>query len=79
MLEVLIILLGGAYLLAIADEKINLTKRNKSRKETKMKFDNMTTYEIDTYLKENNLYDTYGSYSREAKIERILDYMERRW
>ena len=36
------------------------------------KLHNMTTNEIDKRLKEKGIYNTYGYYSRESKINKIL-------
>lgn len=86
MLEILVLIIGIPYIMlsniiestntedkddySTHDRNSNKQNRNKA---LHRKFDNLTTYEIDGWLKDRNLYDTYGSYSRETKINKILE------
>jgi hypothetical protein len=40
------------------------------------KFDNMTTSEIDYWIKHNDIDDVYGEYSRETKVNKLVDKMK---
>lgn len=79
--SLILAILGAVFILPLSnssdtkDENKCSTIDNKvSRKEIiYRKFDNMTTYEIDQWLKENDLYNTYGCYGRETKINKISE------
>jgi hypothetical protein len=74
----LAVIIGGTIILALGKSN---TKEDKNRKQgienlkkiTYRKFDNMTMEEINYWLKNNGLYDLYGEYGRETKINKIVD------
>jgi hypothetical protein len=78
MLEILVLIIGIPIALALGDTPVS----NKSIKTTDnniyKKVDNMTTYELDQYLKGHGLYDIYGEYGRETKIEKIVQHLKNR-
>jgi hypothetical protein len=78
----LAVIIGGAIVLSLGKSNTKDNKNNKQEKEslkkiTYRKFDNMTTYEINQWLKDNGLFDLYGEYTRETKISRIVEKVAR--
>jgi hypothetical protein len=74
----LAVIIGGVIVLSLGKSNTKDNKSNKQDKEnrkkiTYKKFDNMTTYEINEWLKDNGLFELYGEYGRETKISKIVE------
>jgi Na+-translocating ferredoxin:NAD+ oxidoreductase RnfC subunit len=65
-----IFIVGAILAIVFCKDECNQKKRKMLYK----KYDNMTTYELDRYIKENGISEYFeDGYGRETKIQKLID------